>query len=237
MGRRIPSASRALAAQANSTPSASITTAPIGTSSSPTMPAAAMARADQSFVRRGAHRSRRSSTADNSAKPISRAIRPVARRRSRVGLGQDHAQHRVGQPDVGQHAHVALLERVAVLEILGGDVGIELLQRLGGDVVVQCGGGVGEQQPGAGGRGTDDQEELVVDIQGPNTAPALRSSRNSVSAADRLISAWALIGEQRQWRSREPPPRRSRTGVSAAPESGPADPGPRSARCPHGRIR
>ena len=49
----------------------------------------------------------------------------------------------------------------------GLDVGVELLEHLGGDVVVQRRGGVRQQQPGACRRGPHDHEELVVDVEQP----------------------------------------------------------------------
>ena len=70
-----------------------------------------------------------------------------------------------GRPTSDSKPEVALLERVGVVEILRTDVGVQLLQRFGGDVVVQRRGGIRQQQPGARRCGPDDDEELVVDVE------------------------------------------------------------------------
>ncbi len=72
-----------------------------------------------------------------------------------------------GRPTSDNKPQVALLERVGVVEVVRPDVGVELLEHLGGDVVVQRRGGIRQQQPGARGRGPHDHEELVVDVEQP----------------------------------------------------------------------
>ena len=82
------------------------------------------------------------------------------------------------------------------------------------------------------GAGRTIREELVVDVEQAENSPALRNSRNSVSASDRLLSALALSGEQRQAAFSRTTATAKLSGASAEPDPGPADPGPRSARCP-----
>ena len=195
------------------------TTAPIGTSRGPGRPAAFSAARIRSLVGRG-HRSRRSSTADNSsANPISLRDPAQLLVGVEVGLVEDDAQHRLGQPDVGQHPEVALLERVGAVEIVVVDVGVELLEHLGGDVVVQRRGGIGQQQPRPGGAGRTITKNSSSMSSSPKTAPALRNSRSSVSAAVKLVRAAPRIAVQRHCR---PPGRRPRRSRPAGPLPAPS---------------
>ena len=59
----------------------------------------------------------------------------------------------------------ALLERIGILQLVLVDLGVQLLQHLGGDVVVERGGGIREQQPGAGRRRPADHEKVVIDVE------------------------------------------------------------------------
>ena len=54
---------------------------------------------------------------------------------------------------------------ILVLEFLRVDVGVELLEHLAGDVVVERGGRVRQEQPGTRRRRPHDHEELVVDVE------------------------------------------------------------------------
>ena len=54
---------------------------------------------------------------------------------------------------------------IAVFKIFRIDVGVQIVQYLGGDVVIQRRGRIRKQQPGARRRGPHDHEELVVDVE------------------------------------------------------------------------
>ena len=115
-----------------------------------------------------AHRPRRSITADNcSAKPISRAMRPSCSSAYRSVSSTITLSTASGNPMSDSRPEVAFLERIGILEVFGVDFGVQIVQHLGGDVVVQRRGGIRQQQPGSRRRRTDDDEKLVVHVQQP----------------------------------------------------------------------
>ena len=88
----------------------------------------------------------------SSAKPRRAAIMRELLVGVQVGVGDDHAQHRFGQAEIGQQTEVALLPGLDVVEIVGVDVGdldVHRVEHVRGDVVVERRGRVGEQQTGA----------------------------------------------------------------------------------------
>ncbi len=88
--------------------------------------------------------------------------------RVQIGFGEDHAEHRFRQAQIGQHAQIALLPRLDVVELVGVDIGdldIQRLEYLDGDVVVDGRRRIRDQQTATGGARPQDDEELVIDIQ------------------------------------------------------------------------
>ena len=97
-----------------------------------------------------------------------------------------------------EHAEVALLERVLVVEVVRVDVGVELLEHLGGDVVVERRGRVGQEQAGARRGGPHDHEELVVDVeQAEDRARAAQFPQLGLGGAPGWSTRRGCIGEHR----------------------------------------
>jgi hypothetical protein len=76
-----------------------------------------------------------------------------------------------GQAEVGEDREVALGPGVVQRVVVGRQLDAEQVEDVGGDVVVERGDRVGEQQRDPPGHGPQQHEELVVDVEQPEHGP------------------------------------------------------------------
>ena len=194
-----PRCSRALAARASSTPSSETTTAPIGTSElSADRAASSAARMSWSSVGRPdvTGRGGRAPLTVGQRIPFPARFGSVARRdRGRCRRGSPRGRprrvrHRQARP---RRRH----RRVPALQLFLGMSTARLSRASGRNVVVQGCRGVRHSRRVPDGAGRTIRKNSSSTSRRPKTAPALRSSRSSVSAALRLVRTLGSIGEHR----------------------------------------